>query len=264
MGIETTITKVVDACNKLTETVTNQIGKIDARMDVALDQFTNWRNSVKAKDINGKESYTQVIDLTGLPTDMMYPVWWRMPGNEQGISEVNISRIYYRDADLNPFKNNAEVHIAGLNLELEGCGYLWHGDANFIAIKRVSQTYRETVRRVELGMLSFARPVAGKYPMYLGIQSGTLVNAAQESGCYLRGGLSYKVTKNFQEDIKYSRLDKEVELSRIEQPTIATPWEISWTVKPFSINAPEMGTAYPESRLAYTNDNDKRYTVKGA
>ncbi|UUQ66344.1 phage tail protein [Pseudomonas fuscovaginae UPB0736] len=264
MGIETTITKVVDACNKLTETVTNQLGKIDARMDVALDQFTNWRNSVKAKDINGKESYAQIIDLTGLPTDMMYPVWWRMPGNDRGVSEISITRTFSQDSDRDPFKNNAEVHVAGLNLELEGCGCLWHGDANFMAIKRVSQTYRETVRRAEFGMLCIARPATGTLPMYAGIKSGDLVNSYQDSGCYLRGGLTYKLVKNFSEEVHYSRVDKEVEISRAVVNEVNNTGEIAWMVKSFSINAPEMGQAYPETRLAYTNDNDKRYTVKGA
>ena len=122
MGLETTITKVVDACNKLTEAVTNQIGKIDARVEVASSQFTAWRNSVQAKDINGRASYTQTIDLTGLSTNIFYPVWWRMPGNERGMSEIIISRNYGLDAGLNPFNNNFEPHVAGLNLANGG---LW-------------------------------------------------------------------------------------------------------------------------------------------
>jgi len=103
MGIETTITKVVDACNKLTETVTNQIGKIDARVDAASNQFTAWRNSVQARIINGRSLYSQEIDLTGLPTDTFYPVWWTMPGNDSGETEITISRIYSRDAGSAPF-----------------------------------------------------------------------------------------------------------------------------------------------------------------
>ncbi|MFC6297686.1 phage tail protein [Pseudomonas sp. CCM 7893] len=259
MGIETTITKVVDACNKLTETVTNQIGKIDAQMDVALGQFTAWRGSVQAKDINGRASYSQVIDLTGLSTNIFYPVWWRMPGNEKGISEIVISRNFSQNHELNPFNNNFDTHVAGLNLEMEGCGIPWNGDANFLTTKRISQTYRETVRRAQFGMLSYVRPVTGLKPIWLNQVPGTLVSSPQESGCYLRGGLSYLVTKSFEEPVKYSRSDAEVELSQAVTPE----YEISWKVKPFAITATELGETYPESRMAYTLDNDQRYAVKG-
>lgn len=259
MGIETTITKVVDACNKLTETVTNQIGKIDARVEAASSQFTAWRNSVQAKDINGRASYTQTIDLTGLPTNIFYPVWWRMPGNEKGMSEIVISRNYGMDAGLNPFNNNFEPHVAGLNLQMEGCGIPWNGDANFLTIKRISQTYRETVRRAQFGMLSYVRPVTGLKPIWLNQAIGTLVSSPQESGCYLRGGLTYIVTKSFDEPVKFSRSDAEVELSQ----AVTAEYEICWKVKPFAMTAPELGETYPESRLAYTLDNDLRYTVKG-
>ncbi|WP_419794666.1 phage tail protein [Pseudomonas palleroniana] len=260
MGIEATIAKVVDACNKLTDTVTNQIGKIDARVEVASAQFTAWRNSVQAKDINGRASYTQTIDLTGLSTNIFYPVWWRMPGNEKGMSEIIISRNYALDANLNPFNNNFESHVAGLNLQIEGCGIPWNGDANFLTIKRISQTYRETVRRAQFGMLSYVRPVTGLKPIWLNQTVGALVSSPQESGCYLRGGLTYIVTKSFEEPVKFSRSDAEVELSQAVTPE----YEISWKVKPFAITAPELGETYPESRLAYTLDNDLRYAVKGA
>ncbi|AIS14648.1 MULTISPECIES: hypothetical protein [Pseudomonas] len=260
MGIEATITKVVDACNKLTETVTNQIGKIDARVDTAFNQFTSWRNSVQAKDINGRASYTQVIDLTGLSTNIFYPVWWRMPGNEEGISEIVISRNFSRDTEKNPFNNNFEPHVAGLNLQMEGCGVPWNGDANFLTMKRISQTYRETVRRVEFGMLSIARPVTGVKPMWGGIVSGTLTNSPQESGCYLRGGLSYAITKSFSNPVSFSRVETEVKISESVMPE----YEISWYVKPYAIGAKELNETYPENRMAYTLDNDKRYAAKSA
>ncbi|MBJ2284638.1 phage tail protein [Pseudomonas sp. MF6755] len=259
MGIEATITKVVDACNKLTDTVTNQIGKIDARMDAAQEQFSAWRGRVQAKDLNGRASYSQMIDLTGLSTDIFYPVWWRMPGNEQGISEIIISRNHAQNHELNPFNNNFEPHVAGLNLQMEGCGIPWNGDANFLTVKRISQTYRETVRCAQFGMLSYVRPVTGLKPIWLNQPVGTLVSSPQESGCYLRGGLSYIVTKSFEEPVKFSRSDAEVELSQ----AVTADYEISWKVKPFVMTAPEMGVTYPESRMAYTLDNDQRYAVKG-
>lgn len=259
MGIETTISNLVEAANKLTTAITGQIGKIEARMDTAFAQFTNWRNTVQAKDINGLPLYKSVVDLTGLPTDYFYPVYWQMPGNEVGVSEITISRNFGRDAELDPFKNGKEVHVAGLNLQLEGCGVPWNGDANFLAIKRVSQTYRETVRRAEFAMMCIARPVNGVKPLFAGAVSGGQTGCMVYSGCYLRGGLSYAVTKTFDNEVKYSRVDQEIEISQ----AVDTTFEISWRVRPFSITAPEMGSTYPESRMAYTLDNDKRYAAKG-
>ncbi|WP_240994072.1 phage tail protein [Pseudomonas trivialis] len=259
MGIEATITKVVDACNKLTDEVTNQIGKIDARVEAAQAQFSAWRATVQAKDINGRASYTQEIDLTGLSTDIFYPVWWRMPGNEQGVSEIIISRNYAQNQELNPFKNNFDAHVAGLNLQMEGCGIPWNGDANFLTIKRISQTYRETARKAQFGMFCIVRPVTGLKPIWLNFTPGAFTTSPLESGCYLRGGLTYLVTKSFQAPVNFSRVDEEVELSR----SVTPEYEISWKVKPFAMTASELGATYPESNTAYTLDNDKRYAVKG-
>ncbi|ROM57851.1 phage tail protein, partial [Pseudomonas poae] len=230
MGIEATITKVVDACNKLTETVTNQIGKIEARMDTASSQFTTWRNSVQAKDINGRALYKQEIDLTGLSTDVLYPVWWTMPGNDAGETEITVARYFARDSEKAPFGEGI-YHIAGLNLQLEGAGYPWNGDANFLTIKRISQTYRETVRGISFGMICTARAVTGLKPMYLGLVAGQLTTAAQFSGLYLRGGLSYTISKSFDYPVNFSKLDTEV----IMKDDVTADWEVRWVVKPYSL-----------------------------
>ncbi|MBI6564509.1 phage tail protein [Pseudomonas synxantha] len=259
MGLETTITKVVDACNKLTETVTNQIGKIDARVEAASSQFAAWRNSVQAKDINGRALYKQDIDLTGLSTEVFYPVWWTMPGNEAGETEITVSRVFYRDQEKAPFGQGI-YHIAGLNLQLEGVGYIWNGDANFLAIKRISQTYRETVRGVSFGMICTARAITGLKPMYLGLVAGQQTNAPQFSGMYLRGGLSYTITKTFDYPVNYSKLDTEV----IMKDDVNADWEVRWAVKPYSLTQADavLGKAFEEKRLAYSHDNDTRYTAK--
>ncbi|QCG64516.2 hypothetical protein [Pseudomonas veronii] len=259
MGIETTITKVVDACNKLTETVTNQIGKIDARVDAASNQFTAWRNSVQAKDINGRALYKQEIDLTGLSTDVFYPVWWTMPGNEAGETEITISRYFSRDSQKAPFGEGV-VHIAGLSLQLEGIGYIWSGDSNFMAVKRISQTYRETVRGISFGMICTARAVTGLRPMYLGLTAGQLTNSPQFSGVYLRGGLSYSITKTFDYPINFSKVDSEVSMA----DNVTADWEVRWSVKPYSMAQADavIGKVYQNKSLAYSYDNDARYTSK--
>lgn len=260
MGIETTITKVVDACNKLTETVTNQIGKIDAQVEAASSQFTAWRNSVQAKDINGRALYKQEIDLTGLPTDTFYPVWWTMPGNESGETEITLSRIYSRDQELEPFGKGVS-HIAGLNLQMEGCGYIWNGDGNLLSIKRISQTYRESVRGVSFGMICVARHITGVRPLYQDVADGQVIQAAMHSGVYLRGGLGYTVTKSFAGAVGFSRSDSEVAIGESTQGD----WEIRWCVRPYRLVDADavLGAMLPEKRLAYSYDNDKIYASKG-
>lgn len=259
MSIETTIASLVKACNDLTSAVTGQLGKIEAKLGEAFGQFTAWRQSVQAKDINGRASYSQIIDLTGLSTNIFYPVWWTMPGNEEGETEVVISRLFSRDSELKPYGEGV-AHIAGLNLQVEGCGFPWNGDANYLAVKRVSQTYRETVRQIRFGMLSVARKVTGTKPLYFGAIDGQMTDCSTASGCYLRGGLSYTVTKSFKDVVKYSRLDNEVLVDQV----VGSDNEISWYVKPYQATDPILGTAYEESRIAYTQDLDKRYAAKGA
>ncbi|HIF7926565.1 TPA: phage tail protein [Pseudomonas aeruginosa] len=259
MSIETTIASLVKASNDLTSAVTGQLGKIETKLSEAFGQFTTWRQSVQAKDINGRAQYTQLIDLTGLSTNIFYPVWWTMPGNEEGESSVIISRLFSRDSELAPVGAGI-IHIAGLNLQIEGCGYPWNGDANYLAVKRVSQTYRETVRQVKFGMLSVFRKVTGTKPLYYGAVDGQTGDCAVASGCYLRGGLSYTVTKSFLDPVKYSRVDSEVLVSEV----VGTDNEIAYYVKPYQATDPILGTAYEESRIAYTQDLDKRYAAKGA
>ena len=259
MSIETTIASLVKASNDLTSAVTGQLGKIEAKLNEAFGQFTAWRQSVQAKDINGRASYTQVIDLTGLSTNIFYPVWWTMPGNDEGETEVIISRLFSRDADKKPYGEGV-VHIAGLNLQIEGCGFPWNGDANFLSIKRISQTYRETVRQVRFGMVSIIRGVTGTKPIYNGAAIGAMAECPIASGCYLRGGLSYVVTKSFLDPVKYSRVDVEVKVGE----AVTTETEIAWYVKPYQATDALLGAAYEESRIAYTQDLDKRYAAKGA
>ncbi|MEO8491834.1 phage tail protein [Pseudomonas sp.] len=261
MGIEATITKVVDACNKLTDTVTNQIGKINAQVDVASNQFTAWRNSVQAKDINGRALYSQEIDLTGLPTDTFYPVWWMMPGNDSGETEVTFSRGYSRNSELTPFGQGI-WHVAGLNLQMEGCGHLWGGDGNYLTVKRISQTYRETVRGISFGMICIARHVSGVRPLYLDVKDGQVIQSSMHSGLYLRGGLSYTVNKSFPDALGFSRLDTEVAIGESTQGD----WEIRWCVRPYRLADVDavLGATLPEKRMAYAYDNDKIYAMKGA
>lgn len=249
---------LVQSVNKMTETVAGKMGEIDSKINQAKNSFDQWRGAVQAKDINAEANYKSVIDLTGLSTDYFYPVWFSMPGNREGETKITISRAYSDDASLNPF-NDGDSHVAGLNLQLEGVGTPWNGDANFLAIKRLSQTYRKTVRQVRFGMLSIARHRdGGAFDLYNGYSDGQFVECATNSGMYLRGGLTYQVSKNFPDTVWYSRDSVEIVIAESQQGN----WEISWRVKPLRIDDKQLGSDYEENRLAYMYDFDKRYVSK--
>ncbi|MDK9756738.1 hypothetical protein KIV40_15310 [Vibrio sp. D173a] len=264
MSIEQKITELqktsaeqTAASQALSQEVAGKMGEIDQKVIEAKDDFERWRGEVQAKDINGQGIYKSVIDLTGLSTDYFFPVWWGMPGNQEGDSQITISRWYSEDRSKAPFGNGI-AHIAGLNLQMEGAGYPWNGDANYLEIKRVSQTYRKTVRAVQFAMKSIARPITGAKPLYLGYTDGQVVNHSRKSGCYLRGGLTYHVTKSFEGSLWYSREKDEVSSEKSSQAT----FEIDWHVKAYHIDDPILGSDYEESRHAYTLYNDTRYTKK--
>ncbi|CAK2395058.1 Phage tail protein [Vibrio crassostreae] len=244
------------ASQALSQEVAGKMGEIDQKVVEAKDSFDRWRDDVQAKDINGQSVYKSVIDLTGLSTDHFYPVWWRMPDNEEGCSRITISRGSSEDRNLAPFGQGA--FIAGLNLQIEGVGSFWSGDANYLTIKRFSQTYRKTVRAVQFGMKCIARPISNVKPLYAGYESGQVVAHSWRSGCYLRGGLTYHVRKSFDGQLWYSREDGEVSAGIFSPAN----YEIEWKVKAYHIDDPFLGSDYEEHRLAYTLDYDKRYARK--
>ncbi|PQQ23760.1 hypothetical protein [Photorhabdus hindustanensis] len=152
------------------------------------------------------------------------------------------------------------VHIAGLLLQMEGGGIYWEGDARYLSIKRINQNYRKTVREIRYTMMSIARPIDGKYPLYNGAKSGDIVGCAVYSGCYLRGGLTYFSTSNFTQSIHYSREDEEVELTRSLQAD--SNFEIKWMVKSLAASDPLLGKEYEDSAMPYSLEYDTRYQKK--
>ncbi|MCP9270289.1 hypothetical protein M5U04_19980, partial [Xenorhabdus sp. XENO-1] len=184
--------------------------------------------------------------------DRYYPVWWRFPSNDHGANPwLTIHRNYAEDrGDKNPFGKD-ETHLAGLSLQIEGGDVPWGGDAQYLNIKRISQTYRKTVKNIRYGMMSIARPIEGKYPLYGKLKSGDITDCRTLSGCYLRGGLTYHVTSNFS-GIHSSREEGEVEIWK----TTDSPneWEIKWTVKSYAIDDPLLGKEYDDTVLPYAYD----------
>ncbi|WP_275350280.1 gp53-like domain-containing protein [Xenorhabdus bovienii] len=203
-----------------------------------------------AEAIQAEPRFNTTIDLTGLSSDRYYPVWWRFPSNDGANSWLTIHRSYAEDrGDKNPFGKD-ETHLAGLLLQIEGGDSPWGGDAHYLNIKRISQTYRKTVKNIHHKMMSIARPIDGKFPILDSAKSGDTVLCYTYSGCYLRGGLTYHITSNFS-GICHSREEGEVEIS---QWSDGHKWEIKWMAKSYAIDDPILGKEYDDTVLPYAHD----------
>ncbi|WP_422645758.1 phage baseplate protein [Xenorhabdus budapestensis] len=205
-----------------------------------------------AEAIQAEPRFNKTIDLTGLSTDRYYPVWWSFPSNNNGANPwLTIHRNYAEDREnKNPF--GKETHLAGLLLQIEGGDVLWGGDAQYLNIKRISQTYRKTVKNIRRGMMCIARPIDGKFPLLYSLKSGDITDCRVFSGCYIRGGLTYHVTSNFS-SIHYSREENEIEISRWSDG-YELKQEIKWMVKSYAIDDPLLGKDYDDSVLPYAHD----------
>ncbi|WP_339385701.1 hypothetical protein [Xenorhabdus sp. PB30.3] len=208
-------------------------------------------NKPTVEEIQAEPRFNKTIDLTGLSTNRYYPVWWQFPSNNGANSWLAIHRWYAEDREKEPFGKDGDTHIAGLLLQIEGGDVRWGGDAHYLNIKRVNQTYRKTVRNVRHDMMSIARPIDGKYPLYEKVKPGDIVECRRYSGCYLRGGLTYHVTSNFS-GIHYSRKDDEFEIARNLEPQ--SNFEIKWMVKSYAIDDPLLGKEYDDNVLPYSHD----------
>ncbi|PHM55173.1 phage tail protein [Xenorhabdus sp. KK7.4] len=209
------------------------------------------QNKPTAEEIQVEPRFNTTIDLTGLSSDRYYPVWWRFPHNYGGANAwLTLHRTYSEDWEKKPFGEGV-THLAGLQLQIEGSEVAWGGDAQYLNIKRIRQTYRNTVKSIHYRMMSIARPIDDKYPLYEGVKSGDIVQSPVFSGCYLRGGLTYHVTSNFG-GIHYSREEGEIEAHQSIQPH--NKFEIKWMVKSYAIDDPLLGKEYNDTVLPYGHD----------
>jgi len=186
--------------------------------------------------------YTSTIDLTGLNVSRFYPVWWRFPDRIGG-NTINIFRRFSENADLNPFGDKV-LHVAGLNLQMEGNDGLWGGGAKYLKIKLLSQTYRKTMRNARHGILSIAR-LKENFPLINNYKDGDHIPSMLYSGLFLRGGLTYHVKTNFQTKIDYSRSDEEVMLQEYNEET----WGIRNMAKSYAENDELLGGDYDDIGL---------------
>ncbi|CDM88966.1 putative tail fiber protein from lambdoid prophage (modular protein) [Xenorhabdus bovienii] len=216
--------------------------------------------TLNSEDVQGEPRFNQTIDLTGLSSDRYYPVWWRFPLNEHGANSwLTIHRNYAENREnKNPFGKDV-THLAGLEVQIEGSDTLWGGDAHYLNIKRINQRYRNTVKKIQYGMMSIARSVDGKYPLYYDWKSGDITECRVYSGCYLRGGLTYHVTSNFN-SLDYSRKEDEVEIWH--SVSDSDKREIKWTVKSYAIDDPLLGKDYDDTVTPYGSSiTDMLYPV---
>jgi hypothetical protein len=245
------------ASKQMSDDVKGTIGQINATVAAKVKQLDDWKESATADKMKGVARYKHIIDLTDASVDYFFPVWWNMHNNEHGGCEIEITRHYSRDHALQPFGPGV-VHIAGLLLQLEGNDSGWGGDGKYLQIKRISQTYRETVKKISHRMMSIARPLNDSKPLYDGLKSGDVVSCPRKSGCYLRGGLKYIVMTNWDTDINFS---KDVGEAEIDRCTISS-FEIMWAVKAYALDDPLLGGRYAETRNAYQHTNKDLYEPK--
>jgi hypothetical protein len=152
-----------------------------------------------------------VQDITiGGSKDFFYPVWFRIPSNDQGTSKITFCRHYAWNQDTRPLEPSSP-HQAALLLEMEGNAIGWDGDANFLEIKRFHERYNPTVSHV--GFVGYCKwektGTQGSWPVHqLGQHCPVL------STVYLRGGgLLYRIIKNWKGDIQFSDQHKRVNIS---------------------------------------------------
>jgi hypothetical protein len=250
---------LIQSVNQMTATVAGKMGQIDTKVAQKITELNTWKSGLKADQMEGVARYAKTIDLTGLSPDYFFPVFWSFPGNNHGGGEMVISRSYPENGGADdPFNEGTPNHVAGLLLQLDGGSTPWSGDSKYLHIKRLSQTYRETVRNLKHAMLSIARPIDGSRPLFGGLQSGAIASCMSKSGCYLRGGLTYHVLTNWASNLEYSRELGEVEIGRSVQPT----FEIKWVVKAYPISDAFLGTQYPDKLVSHQYHNDNLYAAK--
>ncbi|MHA3316524.1 hypothetical protein ACX1HN_21560 [Yersinia pseudotuberculosis] len=262
MSLERQIATLVDSTNRLTDEVAGKQRSIDARVDNKISEMESWKQSVQAKDINGETQYKSSIDLTGLSTDKYYPVWWQFTASESHPARLVITRPFWEQGGDSPFGRTG--HVASLLLEMEGNSCAWGGDANYLNIKRLSQTYRKTVRNISFSLPSIVRIVDG-YPLYEGLQEGQKTTCPAYSGLYLRGGLTYTVYSNFTRALEYSRSNDYVEIFRATSDGyewIPRKEGGRWLAKALDINDPELGPEYDNYTTAYSYENRQLFAPK--
>ena len=170
------------------ESITSSVNDMQSRADQKIQELN---------DVQPEKRIVQTIRIEG-SSDYLYPVWWTFPSSAFGVGKLTISR---------PFQWNPgtlhQTHVASLLLELEGNGYQWAGDANFMEIKRFHERYHTTCSHVSL--LGYTR-----YRQEGAVVSYRAENSfgpqwPRSSAVYLRGGgLDYRFSANWDISLGHS------------------------------------------------------------
>jgi len=247
------VAALVTATNHLTQTVVNTRSEIVNTVTAKIAELDAWKAALAPSDAKAEPRYHSVIDLTGLPTDRFYPVWW-WSKQANGTQTLTFARNYADDKHLNPFGLGV-THLAGLTLEIEQIGNVWSGAANFLQVVRLSQTYRNTVRQIRFAMkCASVGPVPGHS---LGAWANS-PDCPAKSGLYLRGGLTYQVFGNQPPDhLVYSREYGAAEVYS-EVRSGGALGSGRWLAQSYPLDDPFLGPDYDDFKTPY---NAFPYTV---
>jgi len=195
--------------------------------------------------LSAEPRYVSPIDLTGLPTNRYYPVWWGAGSGTTGVQKITIARNNADDSNLDPF-GTGNTSVAGLFLDIEQINFQNSiTSPNYMRIKNLSQTTRKTVRNVRHAMrCSNVLPADGQLSDNTWTQNKACL---YRSGLYLRGGLTYRAISNFHPSLGYSTVDTEVEILASSTFTVRG----RWMVKSYDINDPFLGPEYDNFTAPY-------------
>lgn len=234
MALEQDIGALIVSTNQLTAVVDNKAQALDKQM-AALDA----RVAKKEQDVDKflqealpETRYVQDIFIGG-SKEYLYPVWWRFPENDYGVSKLTVGRHYSWNGNVGQRPlNSASAHQAGLLLELEGNSHSWSGDARFLNIKRFTETYNNTASHVSFRLQCKAEKIDPTKDFYGGGEDGSLGPWHQTlNGLYLRGGgLTYRIIKNWKGDVSFH--DGSDMLRRNTYEASQGNWSVRWFVEP--------------------------------
>ena len=177
-----------------------QYKQLDARIaqkETDVDQFL--------KNATPETRYQQDITIGG-SKDYLYPIWWAFPDLSSGVNNLTITRSFsWNGGDGQRPLNPSSIHQAALLLEMEGDSTQWHGDLNFLEVKRYFKRYNATASHLAFAMYTKAEKIDPAQGIYGNIAENTLnANCPGYSGVYLRGGgLGYRIIKNWKGDVNF-------------------------------------------------------------
>ncbi|KJF95189.1 hypothetical protein [Photobacterium angustum] len=203
MGLEQQISSLVQASEKLTETVSNKIGEIDKRCDETLTSLELWKENVTAESIQGEGKYVNEITVKG-DKDTLYPVYFSMPSGAQ--AEIQIYRAYHWN---NSTKSKEEqsafnaTHVASALVVLRGQAHFWNGDANYLRTDVNFQRYRPTVGGIGHSGYAYRNKLTSNEASTEYSTEHTGFNGCSFSSFFLRGGnLTYSIISNREIDFR--------------------------------------------------------------